>query len=318
MKEHHLVLGGCGFIGRHVALLLAKHGHRVSIADRVPPAAAFPVEVADQITWVRCELSSADWGVLVADIDTVHHYAWTSIPASANANPSGDLIANVVSLIGLLDALVRRGGGRVVFSSSGGTVYGRLHQIPVAEHHTIGPINAYGAGKAAAEIYLNLYREMHGLDCRIARIANPYGAGQDLARGLGAVTTFLHNALSSRTIAMWGDGSIVRDYIHIADVAKALVKLATIPHVKNSIFNIGSGIGTSLNEIVSELERILNRRLIVTRSESRPFDIPISILSIEMAREQLNWWPSLSFRAGLSCTLSDIEKLAIFSTISDV
>ena len=118
-------------------------------------------------------------------MDVVHFYSWGSLPSTANADPKADLEQNLGALLGLLDALKRRGHGRVIFSSSGGTVYGPLQQVPVLETHVLEPINAYGASKATAEIYLNLYRAMHGLDCRVARIANPYGAGQDISRGLG-------------------------------------------------------------------------------------------------------------------------------------
>lgn len=306
MSEHHLVLGGCGFIGRHVTLLLAGAGHRVTLADRLPLAFAFP-ETTGRVTWRELELGSADWDDLVADVDVVHHYAWGSIPASANANPAGDLAANVSTTLALLEALRRRGGGRVVFSSSGGTVYGRLHQIPVPETHPMAPITAYGAGKATAELYLSLYRDMHGMDCRIARIANPYGAGQDLARGLGAVTTFLHAALSHQPITIWGDGEVVRDYVHIADVARALVSMASVDRETTFVFNIGSGIGTSLNAIVAELELRLGRPLVVTRTCTRTFDVPVSILAVDRARDCLGWSPQLSFTEGVTRTLADLD-----------
>ncbi len=316
MSEHHLLLGGCGFIGRHVALSLARQGHRVTLADRVPLTLVFPPEAADRVTRRRFELGSADWDSLLADVDVIHHYAWGSLPASANANPAGDLTSNVLSTLALLDALRRRGGGRIVFASSGGTVYGRLHRIPVPEEHPIVPINAYGAGKATAEIYLSLYRAMYGMDCRIARIANPYGAGQDLARGQGAVTTFLHHALSDQTITIWGDGSVVRDYIHIADVAQALVTLATVPRSDDFIYNVGSGAGISLNQIVAELEARLGRRLKVTRTATRPFDVPVSVLSLARTKASLGWMPRLSFSDGVDRTLTDLANRANFSTIT--
>jgi UDP-glucose 4-epimerase len=101
-----------------------------------------------------------------------------------------------------------------------------LRSIPASEDDPLAPITAYGAGKATAELYLKLYRAIHGLDCRIARIANPYGAGQDLSRGQGAVTTFSHQALTGQRIVIWGDGEAVRDYVHISDVASCLVTLA--------------------------------------------------------------------------------------------
>jgi UDP-glucose 4-epimerase len=315
MNSHHLILGGCGFIGRHVAILLARAGHRVTLADRTPLARPLPDDIADAVGLQLLELGSADWDTLIVNVDVVHHYAWGSLPASANANPGGDLLTNAGSTIGLLDALHRRGGGRVVFSSSGGTVYGKLRQTPVPEDHPVAPITAYGAGKAAAEIYLGLYRCMHGLDCRIARIANPYGAGQDLSRGQGAVTTFLHHALMHQPITIWGTGEVVRDYIHIADVAQCLVTLATSARTEAFVFNVGSGAGISLNEIVSELEARLGRTLDVSRTATRPFDVPVSILQIDRARAILGWSPTLSFGDGIARTLQDISAGKHYSTL---
>ncbi len=317
MTDHHLILGGCGFIGRHVGLLLAQKGARVTLADRVAPDFKVPRDLADRIGFEMLELGAANWDALVENVDVVHHYAWGSIPASANANPGGDLVTNVGATIDLLDALRRRGQSRLVFASSGGTVYGKLHHLPVREDHPMAPITAYGASKATAEIYLGLYRAMHGLDFRIARIANPYGAGQNLARGLGAVTTFLHHAVSGIPIEIWGTGEVVRDYVHIADVAAGLIRLAEVPRNDDAfIFNIGSGIGTSLNEIVAELEARLGHRLDVRRTPMRSFDVPASVLAIDRARLVLGWAPALSFSQGITRTLEDLARNAEFSLLA--
>jgi UDP-glucose 4-epimerase len=316
MADHHLILGGGGFIGRHVALRLARAGHEVLLADRVRPVFTFPADCAPRISWQSMEAASADWDALIAGASVVHHYAWTSIPASANANPIGDLASNVSTTLAILEALRRRGGGRIVFSSSGGTVYGRLQHVPVSEDHPLTPITAYGAGKATVEIYLGLYRALHGLDCRVARIANAYGAGQNLARGQGAATTFLHRALANQLITVWGDGEVVRDYLHVTDVAVALVALALAPRLdKFQTFNIGSGVGVSLNTIITELENRLNRRLNVRRERSRSFDIPVSVLDISRARDFLDWQPRLSFAEGVARTMADIAAGNVLSTL---
>ena len=315
LTEHHLILGASGFVGRHVAVLLVQAGHRVTLADRVLLDQDFPPDIASRVSWQLLELGAADWDALVADVDVVHFYAWGSLPATANANPGGDLSLNVGALIDMLDALHRRGHGRVVFTSSGGTVYGRLQHIPVSEEHPSAPITAYGAGKASAEIYLGLYRAMHGIDCRIARISNLYGAGQNLARGLGAVTTFLHHALTGQRISIWGTGEIVRDYIHISDAAKCLCQLATIPRGEEFVFNVGSGVGISLTEIVAELEQRMHCQLDVVRSATRPFDVPISVLDISRARKLLAWAPMLSFSDGIGRTLQDLKAEKHFSTL---
>jgi UDP-glucose 4-epimerase len=317
LSGHHLILGGCGFIGRHVAVLLARLGHDVVLADRLEPDFSFPSDAAARISWRRLEFASADWDALLAEASVVHHYVWTSIPASANSNSIGDLTVNVGGTLALLEALRRRGGGRIVFPSSGGTVYGRLQKVPVPEEHALAPITAYGASKATAEIYLELYRSLHGVDCRVARISNPYGAGQDIARGQGAVTTFLHRALNREPIVIWGDGEVVRDYIHVADVASALVVLALCPHLEEfHTFNIGSGVGISLNGIIAELERRLHRRFEVRRESARPFDVPVSILDISRARKILGWEPCLSFAEGIRRTMSDVASNAAFSELN--
>ena len=316
--QSHLLLGGAGFIGRHVAAGLLSRGHRVTIADRVPAEQpnTLPHPAPEQARSILVDFATADWDALVQDADVVHHYAWNSIPASANANPFGDLSTNLGVTLGLLEALRRRGGGRVVFSSSGGTVYGRTGANPTPETHPLAPITGYGAGKAATEVYLGLYHHLHGLDCRIARIANPYGAGQDIRRGQGAVTTFLQKALDGESIVIWGDGEITRDYIHISDVVKALVRMATIPRIDEpATFNIGSGAGLSLNGIIHALEQRLGRRLQVERKAARSFDVPVNVLDVTKAARLLPWAPVLSFADGLDRTLSDLAAGARLSCL---
>ena len=320
MPETHLILGGCGFIGRHVAILLARQGHDVVLADRAPPPAAFPVDVSGRIRWRLLDLANAAWDEMIDGVAVVHHYAWASIPATANADPLADLSGNVKPTLALLDAMQRRGAGnapRMVFTSSGGTVYGRLQQVPVREDHPLNPLNAYGASKAAAELYISAYRNQHGLDCRIARLSNPYGAGQNLARGQGAATTFLYRALNREPIAIWGDGEVVRDYIHVADAAAGLATLACTPNAQSGahIFNIGSGQGVSLNGIITELEAELGRPLDVRREPARPYDVPVSVLDISLVRELLGWSPRLTFAAGIKRTLADLGNGDDFSSL---
>ena len=312
--EKHLITGGGGFVGRHVAQLLSSQGNAVSIASRNPPNFQFDVDAKSYISWTQLNIAEANWDRLLEGVDTVHHYAWTSLPASANADPAADLAVNVTATIRLLDAVKRR-GCRILFASSCGTVYG-VTAKPIPEEHLFAPTTAYAAGKATAEIYLNLYRSFHGLDCRIARIANPYGAGQNTARGQGAVSIFLGKALRSEPIVIWGDGTVVRDYIHISDTAAGLVKLAQAQDLGgHCVFNIGSGIGHSLNDLISEIEWLLGRPLNVEYTPSRSFDVPLNILSIKRAQEILGWEPLLSFPDGLSCMLADMQAERRLSTI---
>ena len=314
---HHLILGGSGFIGRHVALKLARLGHRVIVADRTVPPCEFPADVRARITWTSFDMTTTNWEFLIQGAAVIHHYAWTTIPATANADPVCDLRANVVPTVALLEAIKRRTNRpRLVFASSGGTVYGKLRQVPVVEDHPLLPITAYGASKAAVELYLGHYRAVYGLDCRVARLANPFGAGQDFSRGQGAATTFLHQAVTGRPITIWGDGEVVRDYIHISDAAAGMVALASAPQTDGRwIFNIASGHGVSLNGIVAELEAQLGRTLQVVRESGRPFDVPISVLDVTLAWTVLGWSPRLSFQDGVARTLQELEQRAVLSIL---
>lgn len=308
----HVVLGGCGFLGRHVARHLLARGNQVSIVDisdyRSEDAEIDAPDVQRQDLMAA---TPADFDAIVAKADILHHYAWTTIPQTANADPQADLHANLGVTIGLLEAMRRKGGGRMVFSSSGGTVYGRLQAIPVPETHPLAPITAYGASKVSAETYLNFYRDLYGIDTRIARIANPFGAGQHPARSQGLATTVVHRALSGAPIEIWGDGLVVRDFIHINDVAEGLTRLADAPAREPRIrmtYNIGSGRGASVNEIIASVERHVGHALAIERKPGRAFDVPVSVLDISAAKTDLDWSPALSLDEGVWRMISDLRE----------
>ncbi|MCB8878379.1 NAD-dependent epimerase/dehydratase family protein [Acidisoma silvae] len=307
---YHLILGGCGFIGRAVARELASRGIDVVVAGRVPPIGLSSLGLPGRIDYRAFSLADADWDQLIAGVAVIHHYAWSSLPASANADPARDLADNVVPTLRLLDAMRRQGAAapRLVFASSGGTVYGRLRQIPVAEDHPLHPITAYGVGKAAVELYANQYNALYGLDCRIARISNAFGAEQNAGRGQGAVTIFIQKALAGAPIEIWGDGTVTRDYIHVSDVARGLVALALAPQTEGPrTFNIGSGGGVSLNSLIDELASQLGRDLDVRRVEHRSFDVPTSVLDTTLARQILGWRPVVSFSNGIAMTIANFR-----------
>tara|TARA_E500000305_G_scaffold66500_1_gene52908 strand:- start:4556 stop:5515 length:960 start_codon:yes stop_codon:yes gene_type:complete len=314
----HLILGGSGFIGRHVALGLAQRGETVTIADIAPP----PAELAElSVAYIPVEPGRVDWDALIGDHPVIHHYAWSTIPQTANDNPLADLDGNLRTTVELLEALRRRGGGQVVFSSSGGTVYGRLKQVPAEESSPLAPITAYGVSKASVEMYLGFYRDNHGLDCRVARISNPFGAGQDARRKQqGAASTFLFKALDREEITIWGDGSVIRDYIHVADLTEGLISLTKAPLATAKelpILNLGSGSGVSLNKIIETLRAPLGLEPQVRYLPGRLFDVPASVLDISRAQTLLGWSPRLSFAEGCARMLDDLRaNRSVFSTLS--
>ena len=261
-----------------------------------------------RMSFAAFDLASADWLALLQDGDIVHHYAWSTVPKTANDNPVADLDVNLRGTLCLLEGLRRRQGARLIFASSGGTVYGRLRTTPVPEDHPLDPITAYGVTKVAAEKYLGFYRAIHGLDCRVARVSNPYGVGQDPRRKQGAASIFLQRALSGEPIEVWGDGEIVRDYIHVADVVSGLLAIADAP--SNALpspptFNLGSGEGVSILRLLKLLEERLSRRLAVRFQPGRAFDVPVNVLDIGHAMRTLQWRPGLDIRTGIDLVLRD-------------
>ena len=300
-KTTHLVLGASGFVGRHVVQQLALQGHHVITAGRRPPP---PLHGARDVRHTPFDLTEPNWDRLTADCDIIHHYAWVTGPAMS---PLEGLEQNVGSLITLLDSMRRQRCKRLVFASSGGTVYGHLHTVPAPEEHPLNPISPYGALKVAAEKYIGVFCTQHGLEGRIARLSNPFGAGQNPTGGQGAVAAFMDRALKDQQAIIWGDGSVVRDYIHISDAAEALTRLslAALP-ARLQVFNIGSGEGLSLNQIVAAIRDVTGRALPAACDAARPTDIPVSILDISHARDQLGWTPVLAFREGLTRMRDDL------------
>ena len=298
-----LILGGAGFIGSHLAEALLAQGHEVRIFDR--PHIQIPAELKEchGIEWMQGDfLSVADIQAAVDGVELIFHLVSTTLPKNSNDDPGYDVGTNVIGSLHLLDAAVRLGIRKIVFISSGGTIYGIPSQIPIPETHPTDPLVSYGISKLAIEKYLKLYHELHGLDYAVLRVANPYGERQRTDMAQGAVAVFAKKALAGETIEIWGDGSVTRDYIYIADLIEAFV-LAASYQGQERIFNIGGGHGLSLNQLLATLEELLARPVNRRFLPARKFDVPVNILDIMRAREVLGWAPRTSFKVGLQRTL---------------
>jgi UDP-glucose 4-epimerase len=299
-SRRHVILGGSGFIGRHVAWALCRRGDTVLVADRDPPP-PFPGR-ATRPAHVLIDLARSDLRELIQDGDVVHHYAWSTVPGTAQDDPMGDLDGNLRASVRLLDVMSRRCGTTLVFASSGGTVYGRLRVVPADEDHPLDPVTAYGVSKVAAEKYIGFYRARNGVDARIARISNPFGVGQDPARRQGAASIFVQRALAGESIEVWGDGSIVRDYLHVADLTAGLLAVADAAPERlggSPVVNLGSGEGVSISRLLRILAARTRRPLRVRHTSARSFDIPVNVLDIGRARRRLSWWPRITLAEGI-------------------
>jgi UDP-glucose 4-epimerase len=254
------------------------------------------------VTWRELPTDVAGWSDLLKTVTTVYHFAWSSLPKTSNEDPIGDAKDNILGTLGLLEAARKNGHVRIVFASSGGTVYGVLQSIPANELHSTRPRCAYGVTKLAVEKYLALYHDLWGLDCIALRISNPYGPRQVVGRNFGAVSTFAACVVRGDPITIFGDGSVIRDYLYIDDLVEALIAAGDY-HGGPVALNVGSGIGKSLNDIVDILQKKSNRTLAVRYVVARDLDVPISVLDVSLAESLLKWKPCTPFEKGVAATL---------------
>lgn len=296
--ERVAVIGAGGFLGTNLVRFLAS---RVGDLRCYGRRRAFP-EVLHGPSWVTGELADARLAETVAGCDVVIHLASTSTPATADRDVVADAEANVMGSLRLMEHCVAGHVGRLVFLSSGGTIYGNPTVIPTPESAPTDPITAYGVAKLAVEKYLEIFRRRHGLDYRILRVANVYGPYQTAEKGQGVVAAFLARALTNHPLEIWGDGQVVRDYVFISDVAEAI--WAAMTHEgAHRVFNIGGGTGASVLQIATAIEELVGRPLQRRFHPARPVDVPISVLDHSLATNELGWMPTVNLEQGLAQTL---------------
>ncbi|RYF35893.1 MAG: NAD-dependent epimerase/dehydratase family protein, partial [Cytophagaceae bacterium] len=303
--------GGGGFVGSSIADRLLDEGHSLRIFERprVTPYRQFTD--AEHVEWLTGDLSSVhDVNAAVIGMDAVMHLVSTTLPKGSNDDPIYDVQSNVVPTLQMLDAMVRHGVQRIVFISSGGTVYGTPQYLPIDERHPTEPLVSYGITKLMIEKYLRIYQHVHGIFPVILRVANPYGERQRIETAQGAIGVFAYRALKGEPIEIWGDGSITRDYIHVDDVARAFVGALRYNGV-HTCMNISSGRGTSLNELVDQLSKLLGRTVDVTYRPGRSFDVLSNVLTNDVARRELVWSPDIAMDEGLSRTVSWLSQASL-------
>jgi UDP-glucose 4-epimerase len=302
-----LVFGGAGFIGKHLCSSLVEQGHCVRVFNRVPASGNWPD--IPGVEWVPGNFTNPVETASVLDgADAIYHLVSTTLPKSSNENPVRDLNENVASTLCLLDSIVAlKNRPKFFFISSGGTVYGIPRSIPISEIHATDPLCAYGVSKLAIEKYIALYNYLHGLDYRILRMANPYGEYQPLHSGQGVIPVFLNKALHSEVLEIWGDGSVIRDYLYISDAIAAATMILNYDGPER-VFNIGSGRGYSLKDLVHMIGQLLGRPVECRFFPARTFDVPVNVLDITLARKGLGWSPSTSLHAGLQNMLKYLKR----------
>lgn len=294
-----LVLGAGGFIGQALSdrlvaegALARAYGRRPRLRDPDPRFDWWGHDFSDDLALARA----------VDGCDYVFHLIGGTLPESANRNPEAEILGSVNRTIHLLDLCRMSGVRKVVFASSGGTVYGIPKSIPIGETMETFPISAYGIAKLTIEKFLYLYKYLHGLESVALRIANPFGPYQDPGRRQGIIAAAIASIFAGRPIEIWGDGTVIRDFIYIDDVISAFIAAADYDG-PTGIFNIGSGIGRSVNEIVASVGQAIGvdapHRIY---RQGRPSDVPVNVLDIALARQELAWAPTADWAESLRST----------------
>ena len=297
-----LVTGGAGFIGSQVADRFVALGHDVAVLDNlatgfrafVPPSARFyPIDLTDAAGVERC---FAEFRPEVVD----HHAAQIDVRKSVS-DPVFDARVNIVGGIELLLACSRHGVRKFIYASTGGAVYGEGRSLPASEAHPVNPEAPYGASKHALEHYLYLWKLLHGLDYTVLRYPNVFGPRQNPHGEAGVNAIFIGLMLQGKCPRIFGTGEQLRDYLYVGDVVEA--NQAALTAGSGEMVNLGTGVGTSVNQIFRELQAILSFAGEPIYEAARPGEVQRIYLDATRARQVLGWQPRVPFREGLERTV---------------
>jgi UDP-glucose 4-epimerase len=320
-----LVTGGAGFIGSHVADAYVQAGHEVWVLDDL--SRGKKEQVNSQARFIRMDLRSPDLKGLIGEgrFDCINHHAAQIDVRVSVADPARDAMINIIGTLNLLEAARTYGVPQVVFASTGGAIYGEQRHFPADEDHPTAPMSPYGVTKRAAELYHEYYRQVHNLRYVILRYANVYGPRQDPEGEAGVVAIFCGRILQKQRLIVYGDGEQTRDYVYVGDVARAnILALRYLTEVLepvdsiwtqraertqrtqklHNVFNIGTGIETSVNALAASLLETANADCPVVHQPARPGEQARSVIDPSLAKRVLGWEPMHSLAEGLAQTLA--------------
>lgn len=291
-----IVTGGAGFLGTNfVRGILSTDADVVVISRRL---ARWPVQ-HEKIRYIEQDIRDLEsYRDELIPGSVVVHLASSTYPGKSEQVIESDIQDNILGTVRLAQACADAGVAQFIFLSSGGAIYGEQTLFPIAETAPTMPVSTYGAMKLTIEHYLRIIQRTRNLPVVCLRVGNPFGPWHD-GRRQGAVNVFLHKAMRGEPIEVWGDGNQVRDFIPVKDVTSALWMLVREPRAGYEIYNIGTGKGRSINDILASLRSILERDIPVKFTFARGVDVSANVLDIRKAERELGWHPVEDFQASL-------------------
>jgi UDP-glucose 4-epimerase len=321
-KGKILVTGGAGFIGSHLVDALIKGGHKVVVIDNLSTgkkeninkkAKFYKIDICSpKIREIFKKEKPQICFHLAAQINVRKSVEDPVFDAKVNTLGSLNVIQNFIREI---RAQIRMNSrkrnsykfAKFIFASTGGAIYGETNKIPTSENHPPNPISPYGISKLTVENYLKFYKKNFGLKLVSLRFSNVYGPRQDPRGEAGVVAIFIEKLLKGERPTIFGDGNQTRDFIFVEDVVSACLKAMEYKGEKK-IFNIGTGIETSINELYEIISRLLNAKIKPKYAPEKPGDLKRSCLDISLAKRELKWRPKFDLEKGLRKTLQNSIK----------
>jgi UDP-glucose 4-epimerase len=300
------VIGGGGFIGQHLVRRLLAGGRDVVVVGR---RASSPLEADIEYRSVRPSAPKALHDVL-GTADEVVDLSYSTWPQTSFQDPVKDIHENLAASVRVFEFLLQTNVQRIVYVSSGGTVYGHAQRTPITEDHPTNPVSPYGITKLAIEKYGHMFHVTKGLPIVIVRPSNAYGEGQLPFRGQGFISTAIASCLRGNAVQVYGEEGTVRDYVHAQDIARGI--FAALEHgVVGELYNIGTGVGTTNMAILDMIRPMLAEagvRVGVERLPPRSFDVKVNVLSSDKLNKASGWRPEIDLFVGARRTCEWLSK----------
>jgi UDP-glucose 4-epimerase len=302
-----LIAGGAGFIGSHIAELALSKGYEVVCLDNLSRGHKSNVPKGARL--IEADVLSKDiFDILKTEKpDIVCHHAAQINVRTAIENPVYDAEQNILGLLNLMEASRKSGVEKVVFASSGGAIYGEQLYFPADEEHKVQPLSPYGITKLTGEKYLDFYRNIHSMKTVALRYSNVYGPRQDSKGDAGVVAIFATSFIGGQKPVIFGDGEQTRDYVYVKDVARANL-LAFDLSVSEGVFNIATGVETSVNELFRLVNEKAGTSIVPSYGDARDGEVSRSSLDASLAGKVLKWTPTVNLNDGLTETVQWFKK----------
>ncbi len=303
-----LIIGGAGFLGSGIARACVAAGHRVRVFTRPTRSVVRLEGILENIDIVHGDfMDDHATSEALQGMDAVVHALSTTFPKTVIASAAYDVMSNLLPTIRLIDQCLKKGIRNLVYLSSGGTVYGQAEYLPIDEQHPRNPLSLYGLSKLTIENYLHFIAREQDMAIKTLRIGNPYGVEQNIYGVQGIVGVALGSLLRNRPFTVFGDGGHIRDYIAAEDVFRAVA--AAIDYPDALVCNIGTGVGTSIVELLRLIERAADTPLAIQYQPDRGIDVRANILRADLAKTELGWTPTTTIEDGIARVVDSFFKM---------